>query len=91
MEDVLSKIESRKGDSFKEGEVVHTFGSIGTLSINGLNVPHVEPHEISDNKKIKVVLFKEQYVFHSKRKRPPAGSLFHPFYFFSQQLAHCPL
>ncbi len=35
------------------------FGSTGTIQINGLNVPHVEPSEIADNRKIRVVLFKE--------------------------------
>lgn len=59
LDDVIAKIEERSGEQFKEGEVVHTFGSIGTLQINGLNVPHEEPSEIADNRKIKVVLFKE--------------------------------
>lgn len=59
LDDVLAKIEERTGESFKEGEVVHTFGSIGTIQINGLNVPHIEPVDIADNKKVKVVLFKE--------------------------------
>lgn len=59
LDDVVAKIESRMGDRFKEGEVVHTFGSTGTILINGLNVPHVEPSDIADNRKIRVVLFKE--------------------------------
>ena len=59
LDDVVAKIEERLGERFRENEVVHTFGSIGTLQINGLNVPHVEPSEITDNRKIKVVLFKE--------------------------------
>lgn len=59
LDDVIAKIEERSGEHFKEGEVVHTFGSIGTLQINGLNVPHEEPSEIAENRKIKVVLFKE--------------------------------
>jgi type III restriction enzyme len=59
LDDVIAKIEDRSGEQFKEGEVVHTFGSIGTLQINGLAVPHEEPSEIADNRKIKVVLFKE--------------------------------
>ncbi len=56
---MIAKVEERFGDTFKEGEVVHTFGSTGTIQINGLNVPHVEPSEIADNRKIRVVLFKE--------------------------------
>lgn len=59
LDDVLAKVEERIGDRFKENEVVHTFGSTGTLSINGLNVPHVEPVDIADDRRIKVVLFKE--------------------------------
>ena len=59
LDDVIAKVEERLGDTFKEGEVVHTFGSTGTIQINGLNVPHVEPSEIADNRKIRVVLFKE--------------------------------
>lgn len=43
----------------KENEVVHTFGSTGTISINGLSVPHIEPVDIADDRRIKVVLFKE--------------------------------
>ncbi len=59
LDDVIAKVEERIGEPFKENEVVHTFGSTGSLSINGLNVPHVEPSEIADNRKIRVVLFKE--------------------------------
>lgn len=59
LDDVIAKVEERLGDTFKEGEVVHTFGSTGMIQINGLNVPHVEPSEIADNRKIRVVLFKE--------------------------------
>ena len=59
LDDALAKVEERMGNHFDEGEVVHTFGSIGTITINGLNVPHIEPSEIADNRKIKVVFFKE--------------------------------
>ena len=59
LDDVIAKIEERMGDTFKENEVVHTFGSTGALTIHGLNVPHVEPSEIADNRRIRVVLFKE--------------------------------
>lgn len=59
LDDVIAKIEERTGEAFKEHEVVHTFGSTGTLTIHGLNVPHVEPSEIADDKRIRVVLFKE--------------------------------
>ena len=59
LDDVIAKVEERIGDRFKENEVVHTFGSTGTISINGLNVPHVEPVDIADDRRIKVVLFEE--------------------------------
>lgn len=59
LDDVIAKIEERIGTQLKENEVVHTFGSTSTLSINGLQVHHVEPSEITDDKRIRVVLFKE--------------------------------
>ena len=59
LDDVIAKIEERMGDTFREHEVVHTFGSSGELTIHGLNVPHVEPSEITDDRRIRVVLFKE--------------------------------
>lgn len=59
LDDVIAKIEERIGYKFKEHEVVHTFGSTGTLSINGLTVHHIEPPEIVDDKRVRVVLFKE--------------------------------
>lgn len=59
LDDVVAKIEERLGETFKEGELVHTFGSTGTLTINGLDVQHIEPSDIADNRKVKVVLFKE--------------------------------
>lgn len=59
LDDVIAKVEERIGEQFKENEVVHTFGSTGIISINGLNVPHVEPVDIADDRRIKVVLFKE--------------------------------
>ena len=59
LDDVIAKIEERIGDTFREHEVVHTFGSTGTLTIHGLNVPHVEPSEITEDRRIRVVLFKE--------------------------------
>ena len=59
LDDVIAKIEERMGDSFKENEVVHTFGSTSALMIHGLNVPHIEPSEIAEDRRIRVVLFKE--------------------------------
>lgn len=59
LDDVIAKIEERIRVAFKENEVVHTFGSTATLLVNGLNVSHIEPSEITDDRRIKVVLFKE--------------------------------
>lgn len=59
LDDVLEKIEERLQQPFKEHEVVHTFGSSSVLSVHGLRVHHVDPSEITDDKRIRVVLFKE--------------------------------
>lgn len=60
LDDCVAKVEERCGIRFQEGEVVHTFGQgTSSLQINGLIVPYVEPSEISENKRIKMVLFKE--------------------------------
>ncbi len=59
LSDVINTIEERIGTPFKEHEVVHTFGSTGTINVNNLAIHHVEPSEITDDKRIKVVLFKE--------------------------------
>ncbi len=59
LDDVIAKIEERLRIRFKEHEVVHTFGSISTLTINGLQVEHVEPSKINEDKRIRIVLFKE--------------------------------
>lgn len=59
LDGVIAKIEETVGTPFKENEIVHTFGSVGNLTLNGLNVPHIEPTDITDDKRIRVVLFKE--------------------------------
>ena len=56
---VLATIEERIGKPFRENEVVHTFGSTGTIKVNGLSVPHIEPSDITEDKRIRVVFFKE--------------------------------
>ena len=48
------------GDRFLEGQVVHAFGEgTPTIQIGGLDVPYCEPSRIADDKRIKVVFFKE--------------------------------
>ena len=59
LEDVITKIEEKTKVRFKENEVVHTFGDVNTLTLNGLNVPHIEPNDIVSDIRVKVVLFKE--------------------------------
>ena len=56
---VLQTIENEYGGSFHQHEVVHTFGSVGTIAINGLTVEHVLPEDIVNDPRIKVVFFKE--------------------------------
>lgn len=55
----LSRIEARTGARFSEYEVVHTFGQTATIEVNGLKIHHVDASDIADNKKIRVVFFKE--------------------------------
>lgn len=55
----LSRIEARTGARFSEYEVVHTFGQTATIEVGGLKIHHVDASDIADNKKIRVVFFKE--------------------------------
>ena len=55
----LSRIESRTGAKFSEYEVVHTFGQTATIEVGGMKIHHVDASDIADNKKIRVVFFKE--------------------------------
>lgn len=57
--DCISKIESRVSTPFKDGEIVHAFGSKGDLEINGRKIPYVDPASIAGNRDIKVVFFKD--------------------------------
>lgn len=60
LDDCIQKIEERTKIKLLEGEVVHTFGQTnGTIKVNGLNVSYVEPSNIAEDKRIKVVFFKE--------------------------------
>ena len=59
LDDVIARIEKQIGRQFSEWEVVHTFGSTGVITANGLNVHPVDPSRIADDRRIKVVLFKE--------------------------------
>lgn len=59
LNECLRIIEERLGDRFLEGQVVHAFGEASTIQIGGLNVPYCEPSRIADDKRIKIVFFKE--------------------------------
>ncbi len=59
LDDIIAKIEDRIKVRFKEHDVVHTFGDVSTITLNGLKVHHIEPNDIVDDMRIKVVLFKE--------------------------------
>lgn len=59
LDECLAKIEERLDYRFLENEVVHSFGSTGTITVNGLDVPHVEASAIADDKRIRIVFFKE--------------------------------
>lgn len=60
LDDCVAKVEERTGIQFQEGEVVHTFGDANNIIIiNGLNVPYIAPSEIAEDKRIRVVFFKE--------------------------------
>ena len=59
LDDCLAKIEERCGYRFKEHEVVHSFGDTGTINLNGLKVHHVEANAIAEDRRIRVVFFKE--------------------------------
>lgn len=60
LDECLRIIEERLGDRFLQGQVVHAFGEgTANIQIGGLDVPYCEPSRIADNKRIKVVFFKE--------------------------------
>ena len=60
LDECLRIIEERLGERFMEGQVVHAFGEgTSTIRINGLAVPYCEPSRIMDDRRIKVVFFKE--------------------------------
>ena len=58
--DILSHIEERMGKKFEPGEVVHTFGqTTSAVDANGYMIGYCEPSRIADDRRIKVVFFKE--------------------------------
>lgn len=59
LDDCVQKIEERTGIRFQEGEIVHTFGDASNILLNGLNVPYIAPSAIAEDRRIRVVFFKE--------------------------------
>ena len=59
LQDCLQKIEERTGFRFDAGQVVHTFGEKGKITVGGLDVRYVEPSDISEDRNIRIVFFKE--------------------------------
>ena len=59
LDECLKKISQRTGFAFEVGEVVHTFGEMADLTINGLQVQYRNPSSILGDDKIRVVFFKE--------------------------------
>ena len=55
----VRKIEERTGYHFKEHEVVHTFGQGTDLTIGNMVIHYIEPSAIADDRRIRVVFFKE--------------------------------
>ena len=60
MDACISKLEQVTKKKFSVGEVVHTFGqSNAPIKAAGLEIPYLEPSRISDDMRVKVVLFKQ--------------------------------
>ena len=60
LNECLRTVEEELGRSLYDGEVAHSFGEPKTeLTINNLKVPYIEPSRIHENKKVRIVFFKE--------------------------------
>lgn len=60
LNECLRTVEEELGRSLYDGEVAHSFGEPKTdLTINNLKVPYIEPSRIDENKKVRIVFFKE--------------------------------
>lgn len=55
----FATIQTELGTSFKEFEVVHSFGNQQDINIDGYMLHYVEPSSIDDDKRIRIVFFKE--------------------------------
>ena len=59
LDQVVATIEKTIGRKFDDGEIVHTFGSTGELTLNGRKVRSIQPSQIAEDRSARVVLFKE--------------------------------
>ena len=60
LNECLRTVEEELGRSLYDGEVAYSFGEPKTeLTINNLKVPYIEPSRINENKKVRIVFFKE--------------------------------
>lgn len=58
--DCITKIESRYGKKFRDGEIVHAFGSPkSAITFGQYSLPYIEPSRISESQNIKIVFFKD--------------------------------
>lgn len=58
--DCITKIESRYGKKFRDGEVVHAFGSPKlAVTFGQYSLPYIEPSRISESQNVKIVFFKD--------------------------------
>ena len=59
LDECLRVIETNAGVTLKSEEVVHTFDTKESITINGLEVRYLDPSRISEHKEVKVVFFKD--------------------------------
>lgn len=58
--DCITKIESRYGKKFRDGEIVHAFGSPkSAITFGQYSLPYIEPSRISESQNVKIVFFKD--------------------------------
>lgn len=58
--DCITKIEAKYGKKFREGEIVHAFGSPKTsINFGQYCLPYIEPSRISESQNVKIVFFKD--------------------------------
>lgn len=59
LDECLRVIESSAGVTLKRGEVVHTFDTKESITVNGLEVCYLDPSRISEHKEVRVIFFKD--------------------------------